>query len=192
MSPPLHIERVDRPIGEGSYGGQERDPLTLGTSGTVGGEMLCPRCGTVAAGHPVECARCGGSLARPDLGEAAEPPVPRAPTRRGELAQEAAGVVPQILARPSPRPAGVGGASSGPPAKGRDASPADDPTSPSDAPASPPSWPPPPVEWRPVGVEGSWPTPDAPPADAPAGTVAGIPAASAAPPARAAGACSSG
>jgi hypothetical protein len=33
---------------------------------------------------------------------AAEPPVPRAPTHRGERAQRAAGIVPQILARPKP------------------------------------------------------------------------------------------
>ena len=86
-----------------------------------GEAMICPRCGTVAAGqsaslHPMR--RPAGSRR---VGVArADPPVPRAPTHRGELAQRAAGIVPQVLARPqkpraaSPLPAPMRGDPRGP------------------------------------------------------------------------------
>jgi len=105
--------------------------------------MVCPRCGTVAAGQSATCTRCGGKLGRVDSAAArTEPPVPRAPTHRGEAAQRAAGIVPQVLARPkAPAPAPVPApdpAAGGPPHQVPDAT----------APEGQP-WPPPPAVWEP-------------------------------------------
>jgi hypothetical protein len=71
--------------------------------------MICPRCGTVAAGQGATCSRCGRLWDRDPAPSAAapEPPVPRAPTYRGELAQQAAGIVTKVLARPKAPPAPV-------------------------------------------------------------------------------------
>ncbi len=106
--------------------------------------MICPRCGTVAAGQSATCNRCGGKLGR---GESrvtrAEPPVPRAPTHRGERAQRAAGIVPQVLARPKkPAPA---------PAPGPDSSgvAGPQPRPPDHTAPEGQAWPPPPAVWEP-------------------------------------------
>lgn len=119
--------------------------------------MICPRCGTVAAGQTATCGRCGGSLERAvRTGAVADPPVPRAPTRRGELAQREAGIVPQILARPKAPPTSHPAPTSGPPVPY--------------APVAPPSpapvpgvqaWPPPPAVWEPGSgaTPGHSPTP---------------------------------
>lgn len=149
--------------------------------------MICPRCGTVAAGQSTSCARCGGKLGHPASAVATtEPPVPRAPTHRGELAQRAAGIVPQVLARPKAPPApptatapdaapptGV----SGPTQPAPPHPPAGYPTPtapPMPTPAAPPAsgpaaWPPPPASWEPAGATG-WappPAPASPPTQAP-------------------------
>ena len=104
--------------------------------------MICPRCGTVAAGQSATCTRCGGKLGRGDSAAArAEPPVPRAPTHRGEAAQRAAGIVPQVLARPkapSPAPAPAPVPLVAPPDQVPDA------TAPEGQ-----VWPPPPAVWEP-------------------------------------------
>src|SRR5580704_5869602 len=115
--------------------------------------MICPRCGTVAAGQDAPCTRCGGKLDRGATRNTGEPPVPRAPTYRGELAQRAAGVVPQILARPKV----VAPAPDGPP-------------TPSPTPVV--AWPPPPGVWE--AGPGSAPTHSATPTH-PAPTHAGAP-----------------
>ncbi len=129
-------------------------------------EVICPRCGTVAAGQATTCSRCGGRVDRARASDhLPPPPVPRAPTERGELAQRAAGIVPQILVRPKPVPAPVAPAA------------ADRPSSSSPAPAGEPSsapgsgaqvWPPPPAQWEP-GPAGA-PAVPGPPAAAPAAT----------------------
>ena len=73
--------------------------------------MTCPSCGTIAAGGAERCPRCGGSLALPTNPPATPLPVLRAPTRRGELAQRAKGIVGVVLApkgdaaQPAPSPA---------------------------------------------------------------------------------------
>jgi hypothetical protein len=70
--------------------------------------MTCPSCGTIAAEDLERCKRCGASLAPPERQPDFPVPVPRSPTARGALAQRAAGVVPQVLARPkteTPEPA---------------------------------------------------------------------------------------
>ena len=110
--------------------------------------MICPRCGTVAAGQSATCSRCGGKLGRGEgsrhQGGATGAP---GPDPRGELAQRAAGIVPQVLARPKkpaplqpqrPDRVGVPGRSRGPP----------------DTPArrSAQAWPPPPAQWEPGPV----------------------------------------
>jgi len=115
--------------------------------------MFCPRCGTVAAGQPpTQCARCGGGLARPENTDHPEPPVPRAPTLRGEIAQRAAGVTPQVLARPKPRPAWT------PPHPPPPAPPS---SGGNPAPVPPENWPPPPAQWEPAGP-GRWAPPPPP------------------------------
>src|ERR1700722_13028108 len=127
--------------------------------------MICPRCGTVAAGQDAPCTRCGGKLDRGATRNTGEPPVPRAPTYRGELAQRAAGVVPQILGRPqvvAPVP---------PPPPAHLLPPAPDgPPTPSPTPAV--AWPPPPAVWE--AGPGSAPTHSASPTH-PAPTHAGAP-----------------
>jgi hypothetical protein len=155
--------------------------------------MICPRCGTIAAGQSPCCSRCGGEWSRgPAPGaDLAEPPIPRAPTRRGELAQKAAGIVPQILARPKPRPEvapqppppsppAPGGPPSGWTAPGPWAPPAPwTPPLPPTSPAPPPLWAPP---GAPVAPNAP-PDPQGPPASsapspaAPVGPSAPTPAA---------------
>jgi Interferon-induced transmembrane protein len=128
--------------------------------------VICPRCGTVAAGQATTCSRCGGRVDHaPASDHLAAPPVPRAPTERGELAQRAAGIVPQILARPKPAPvpvpepvppAAVEGPASAPPAPVGEARP---------APGSGiPAWPPPPAQWEPGPAIPGSPAPAASPA----------------------------
>jgi hypothetical protein len=129
--------------------------------------MICPRCGTVAAGQTATCGRCGGSLERAvRTGVVADPPVPRAPTRRGELAQREAGIVPQILARPKPPAPSNPPPTAGPPAPYEPVA----PPSPTPGPGVQ-SWPPPPAVWEPgtAAGPGHSPTPThAPPPHAPA------------------------
>ena len=116
--------------------------------------MFCPRCGTVAAAQPpIRCGRCGGSLDRPAVADLAEPPVPRAPTLRGEMAQRAAGVVTQVLAKPGVAPVLS-------PVDHIEQVPAG--TAQGDEPSA--TWPPPPAAWEPAGG-GRW----KPPAPAQAG-----------------------
>ena len=116
--------------------------------------MFCPRCGTVAANQPpARCTRCGGNLDRPIVGDLPEPPIPRAPTQRGEIAQRAAGVVTKVLAKP--RPAAV-------PAQVDQKEPV--PAGAPQADEPPATWPPPPAAWEPAGT-GRW----KPPAPAQAG-----------------------
>lgn len=131
--------------------------------------MICPRCGTVAAGQDDPCARCGGKLDRGTITNTSEPPVPRAPTYRGELAQRAAGVVPQILARPKV-------AAPVPPPTERPAPLAPDgPPTPSPTPAV--AWPPPPGTWEsgpaPAPTHSAAPHPNPAPAPGWAGPGAG-------------------
>ena len=82
-------------------------PNQGGRAGTVGG-MICPRCGTVAAGQATTCNRCGGELdrarSRPRRG--AEPPVPRAPTQRASWPSGLPGSFRKSW--PGPRWAGAG------------------------------------------------------------------------------------
>lgn len=64
--------------------------------------MTCPSCGTIASEGAERCPRCGGSLEIPANRPTIPTPVLRAPTRRGELAQQAAGIVGVALVRPKP------------------------------------------------------------------------------------------
>lgn len=115
--------------------------------------MFCPRCGTVAAGQPpAHCARCGGNLARPDTDAHPEPPVPRAPTQRGEIAQREAGITTRVLAPPKAKPAWT------PPHPPPPAPPSGDAPAP---PVPPENWPPPPAQWEPAG-QGRWVPPPPP------------------------------
>lgn len=59
--------------------------------------MMCPCCATIAGDGAERCSRCNGLLARPDQPDTPIP-VLRAPTRRGEAIQRAAGVVTTVLA----------------------------------------------------------------------------------------------
>jgi Interferon-induced transmembrane protein len=159
--------------------------------------MVCPRCGTVAAGQVTNCARCGGTLTRPATEPGPEPPVPRAPTRRGELAQQAAGIVPTVLVRPRPAPAASpdGPTTGSPPPASIDAplttpttpppGPADTQPVPAPGPTSPPdpSWPPPatwepppPATWEPAPA-GGWAPPSSPPLPGPASVSGAAPVA---------------
>ncbi|MDQ2726123.1 MAG: hypothetical protein M3Y36_11610, partial [Actinomycetota bacterium] len=69
--------------------------------------MFCPRCGITQAENQERCGRCAGLLARPERRPL--PPLREvaSPTRRGELAQRASGVVvpPRPRRRPDPAPA---------------------------------------------------------------------------------------
>jgi hypothetical protein len=138
--------------------------------------MICPRCGTVAAGQSASCTRCGGQLGHGASAAAvAEPPVPRAPTYRGELAQRAAGIVPQILARPKP-PAPAAGPTTRLP--GDLVAPSPEPVA-AQPPASAPeaqAWPPPPAVWEPGPAAGPGPAASATGAATGAPTHASTPA----------------
>lgn len=76
--------------------------------------------------------------------------MPRAPTQRGELAQKAAGIVADVLARPQPKAAWTP-PHAPPPAPPRS----------SGEPSAPENWPPPPAQWEPAGP-GRWATPPPP------------------------------
>ena len=147
--------------------------------------MICPRCGTVAAAQAARCTRCGATTARPENNDAPEPVVPRAPTHRGELAQRAAGIVPTVLALPTPPrpkieiPRVTDLPASPPPPAATDvatdtalsadpaapAVPAGE-SAPAPAPAQSLAWPPPPGTWDPA-VAATW-NPPAAPTPAPA------------------------
>ena len=73
--------------------------------------VICPRCGTVAAGQDdhVRPVRRHSWIAPRLPISCRAPPVPRAPTDRGELAQRAAGIVP-----PDPGPPEAGPGTGGP------------------------------------------------------------------------------
>lgn len=121
--------------------------------------MVCPRCGTVATSKSSTCARCGGSLSRPEI-NLPEPPTPRSPTHRGELQQRAAGIEPTVLAHPKPRTPAVPEVTryTPPPA-----------SAPPPAPPEGQAWPPPPATWEPVpaaaGPSGTAPPPHWTPPD---------------------------
>ena len=154
--------------------------------------MTCPRCGTIAPDGAERCGRCRADLAvsadRPDF----PIPVVRAPTRRGEAAQRAAGVIPQRLAKPAPPrvplPSAPPHAAGGEPVgEGAPPPPAHWPV-PVPPPSPSPSWlppalaapaaprpssrwdPPDPSHWRPGSPPANGPRPADP-------TVAGMPAA---------------
>jgi hypothetical protein len=78
--------------------------------------MICPRCGTLQPQEVDRCARCGGIVAAPPQVDDIALPVVGSPTRRGQLAQQAAGLVitkPYIRPTPprevDPRPDASGG-----------------------------------------------------------------------------------
>ncbi|HWG72953.1 MAG TPA: CD225/dispanin family protein [Acidimicrobiales bacterium] len=71
--------------------------------------MICPRCGTPVASDAARCTRCAGSLGRPEAARTDLPAV-TAPTKRGELHQRQAGIVPE----PTRRPAGTAPAGTAP------------------------------------------------------------------------------
>ena len=74
--------------------------------------MICPRCGTVAAGQATTCTRCGGGWIAPGLPIIVpSPPVPRAPTERGSWPSGPR----DRSADPGPPEAGGTGAQPGPP-----------------------------------------------------------------------------
>jgi len=64
--------------------------------------MTCPSCGTIAPEGAERCGRCRGLLQVPEHQPDFPIPVLRAQTKRGEAAQRAAGIVPTVLAKPSP------------------------------------------------------------------------------------------
>jgi hypothetical protein len=122
--------------------------------------MTCPSCGTIANDADAErCRRCGARLARPDRQPDFPLPVLRAPTRRGEAAQRAAGIVPQVLAKPKAAPA----------------------PAPSPAGVTAPAGPPEPVQgWTAPAATGGWMPPD--PAAGRPGPTPGVPRPVPAPP----------
>ena len=64
--------------------------------------MVCPSCGTISNEGVQRCPRCRSVLARPRQQPDFPIPVVRAPTHRGQAAQRAAGITPQVLAKPTP------------------------------------------------------------------------------------------
>ena len=89
--------------------------------------VICPRCGTVAAGQSVDCRRCGGSLVPPTTASVAEPPVPGPPPAAANWPSWP----PASCPRSWPAPGRV------PPPPQPDVSAVGAPVAPADAPASP-------------------------------------------------------